>query len=181
MGQGVVRVFKLLGNEDLRVFRLHFHGAVQALLHAFANVSGIMDELDFRPVMTDQLPPLLTDGVRHDDDCPVAFDRTDQRQADALVAAGGLHDDAVRGKETFLFRLFDHIQRGAGFDGAADVQRFHLDQDLGTAFLRHPVQPDHGCIAHRVKDCVIYHNRYTSGNYPITCRAIIQKVGSVYK
>ena len=187
MGQGVVRILKLLRNEDLRILCLHFHGAVQAFLHALADVPGIMDEFHFSAVVADELPALLADGVRHNDDGAVSLDGADQRQADALVAAGRLHDDAVRGKQAFLFRLLNHVQRGAGFDGTADIERFHFDQDFRAVLFRHPVQPNHGRIAHRFKDCIINHNRYTSGNYPIACRVnyteegyCIQEGGRIY-
>ena len=179
MGQGVVRVFELLGNEDLRIAGLHIHGALKAFLHALADITGVMNQLDFSAVMTDQLSAFLAHGVGHDDDRPVAFDRADQRQADALVAAGGLHDDGVRLDQAFLFRLLDHVQGGARFNGTADVQRFHFNQDLRAAGFRHAIQANHRGIADGVQDGVENHMCSSSGIHagdiiPYRQRSVVQ-------
>ena len=75
-----------------------------------------------------------------------------QRQADPLVAAGRLHDNAVRADQPFLLRLQNHIHGGPGLDGPAHVQRFHFDQDFRAVFFRNPVQPDNRRIADRLQD-----------------------------
>ena len=143
VGHGVVRVFKLLGHEHFGVLRLHSQCAVQALLDALADIPGIVDQLDLRPVVAHQLAPLLADRIGHDDDRPVPLHRAHEGQADALVAAGGLDDDGIFVDQTFPLGGLDHIQRRPGLDGAAHVQRLHLHQYLGASRPRHAVEPHH--------------------------------------
>ena len=147
VGQRVVGVFKLLGHEHLRVLRLHPQGAVQALLDALADIPGVVDQLDLGPVVAHQLAALLADGIGHDDDGPVALHRAHEGQTDALVAAGGLHDDAVLVNQPCPFGGLDHVQGRAGLDGASHVQGLHLYQDLSAARPGHAVQPHHGGVA----------------------------------
>ena len=117
-----------------------------------------MDQNDLRPVMTHQLATLLADGIGHDDDGFVPAHGTNERQADALVAAGGLHNDGVRLDEAFLLGIADHVVGRAGLDGTADIQAFKFDKNLGISGLIHTVQADHGGVSHGLKDVVIDHS-----------------------
>ena len=118
-----------------------------------------MHELYLRAVVPDELPPLLADGVRHDDDRVIALDRADEREPDALVAAGGLDDHGVRVQQPGVFRLLDHVQRGARLDGAAHVQTLELHEDLRAARLRHPVKAHERGMPHRLQNVVVYHEK----------------------
>ena len=111
-----------------------------------------MDQLDLRAVMADQFPAFLADRVRHDNDRPVSADGSDKRQADPLVAAGRFDNNAVRADQAFLLRLQEHIHRGPGLNGSADVQRFHLHQDLRAVLPREFVQPDDRRVTDRFQN-----------------------------
>jgi len=55
--------------------------AREALGDALADIAVVVHEDDVRPVVTDELAPLLAHGVGHDDDRPVAPHRADERKA----------------------------------------------------------------------------------------------------
>ena len=95
VGREVVRVLELLRHVDARVRGGQSFGLGDALLHARADVALVMDDNHLSPIMAHQLAPLLRDGVGHNDNRAVALDRADQRQANALIAAGGLHNNGI--------------------------------------------------------------------------------------
>ena len=139
---GVGGVFKLLGDPHVFVLPGHPVGGVQAGLDAGADVPVVMDQNQLRPVGLDELPPFFTDGVGHNDADLVPLHRPHQGQADALVAAGGLHDNGVRGQNPPGLRVQDHVAGGAGFNGAADVDPFVFYQHIGRARRHHAGEPD---------------------------------------
>ncbi|MBO4683979.1 MAG: hypothetical protein J5600_01480, partial [Desulfovibrio sp.] len=59
-----------LPSPSLRQCAGRVQGGLQALIHALSDIAGVVDQFYLRPVMTDQLPALLTDRVRHNDDRP---------------------------------------------------------------------------------------------------------------
>ena len=120
----IIWVFKLLRNIDIRVFLLHAQRRQEALFDAGADIPGIVDEDHLRPVMAYQLSAFFADGIGHDDDRAVAFYGAHKGKPDALVAAGGLHDNRVRPYLPFFFRFGDHVVCGPCLNGAADVQSF---------------------------------------------------------
>ena len=148
MYHGIVGVGELFGDEHLGVLLLHPQGGVHALCDAGANVAIVVDEPDFRPVVLHELLALLAHRVRHDQDGVIPADCPHQRQADALVAAGGLNDDGVGADEAVLLRLVDHVQSGAGLDGTTHVQPLVLHQHLGGVLAHHTGQAYHGGVPH---------------------------------
>ena len=131
LGPEIIKVGELVRHIDVRVFCRHLMGKVNAVANALADIILIVNENDFRAVLLHQLSPLLTDGVGHDDDHPVALHRAHKGQADALVAAGGFHDDGAFMDIAPLLCLFYHIKSSPGLDGAAHIQSLKLDQNLG--------------------------------------------------
>ena len=112
----VVIVLELLGDKDVRVLRLELEGGLQAFLDARADVARVVDQLDLRAVVADKLAAFLADGVGHDDNRAVALDSADESESDALIAACRLDDNRVFVNQPVLFRLLDHVERGAGLD-----------------------------------------------------------------
>ncbi len=86
-----------------------------------------------------QLAPLQAHGVGHHQQAVIAFGRSHQRQADAGVAAGRLHQNGVRPNLAEFLRRFDHILSNAVFDAGAGVEEFQLNQHIGRRALRHLV------------------------------------------
>ena len=158
MYHGIGRIFKLLRHIDLRVLLCHPHGNGKALVNTVADVSGIMDQDHLRPVMPHQFSALLADGIRHDDDRPVSPDRPDQRQADALIAAGGLHNNGILLDQAFLFRLKNHVVRRSGLNRASYIQSLEFYQHLSAlrVFI-HPVQTHHRRMPDSIQYISVYH------------------------
>ena len=148
---------KLLRNIDMRIFFRHLQRGFQTFVDTRADIARVMDQLDLRAVVLDQLTAFLTDGIGHDDDRLVALYRAHQRQSDALIARRWLDDDAVIFEQSLLLRVIDHIQRGARFDRTADIQRLKLDQHLGAAGLRHTIQSDQRGLSHRLQHISVNH------------------------
>ena len=88
----VCRVGELLGNKDLRVLLRHALGDGAALRDCVADVARVMDEYHLGAVVPHELAPLLANAVGHDDHRLVALHRSDEGEADSLVAARRLHD-----------------------------------------------------------------------------------------
>ena len=70
------------------------------------------------------------------DDGAVSLHSPHEGKTDALIAAGGFHDDRVGFYHSFFFRLADHIVGRSCLDGAAHVQTFKFHQNF-RAFRRH--------------------------------------------
>ena len=153
----VIDIFKLLWNKDPAVLFFHLKSHLQTFLDARTDISGVVDKLDLGAVVADELAPFLADGVGHNDDSAVTFDRADKRQPDTLISAGGLDDDGVGIYEPLLFRLFYHIERGAGLDGTAHVERLEFYKDIRAVRLDHTVEPYERSPSDCLKNIVINH------------------------
>ena len=117
-----------------------------------------MNQDHFCAVMFDELAAFFADGIRHDDDCLIAADSTDECEADALIAAGRLNDNRIRFDPAFLFSFQDHVVSGSGFDGTADIESFKFHKNLRIARLVHAVEPDHRGMSHCFQNILINHN-----------------------
>ena len=168
----VVRVGKLLRDKDLGVSLTHAQGGLQTFFDALADVAVVMHKAHFRSVVVHELAPLETHRVRHDDDRFVTLDGADQRKADALVAAGGLHDHGVRAQKPGFLSLLDHVERRAAFDGAAHVQGFHLYQNFGAVGSGQFMETDHRGMPHGLEDVVVNH-------IPVTSHTSFSKSGNI--
>ena len=157
----IIGIGELLRYKHPGIFFLHAQRRLQALIDAGADITGVMDQPDLCPVMTDELGALLTDRVRHDDDRAVSPDSTDQRQADPLVSARGFHNDRVGTDDSLFFRLHDHVERGPRLDGSAHIEPFDLDQYPGTARFGHSLQLHHGRISDGFQNVIINHNPFS--------------------
>ena len=127
----VVVILELVRDEDVRVLLRHIECHLDALLDTFADVVAVVNETHLSAVLADQHTAFLADRVRHDDDDFIALHGAHKGQSDALVAAGGFHDDGVGADDALFFRRFDHLERGAGLDGTADIEALELDEDFG--------------------------------------------------
>ena len=157
----IIGIGELLRYKHPGIFFLHAQRRLQALIDAGADITGVMDQPDLCPVMTDEFGALLTDRVRHDDDRAVSPDSTDQRQADPLVSARGFHNDRVGTDDSLFFRLHDHVERGPRLDGSAHIEPFDLDQYPGTARFGHSLQLHHGRISDGFQNVIINHNPFS--------------------
>ena len=178
MDSGVVHVGELIRHIDIGIFFRHFSGERDALIDTVTDVSGIMDELHFRSVLMHQKPPLMADGVRHDNNHTVAFYGAHQSKTDALIAGGGLHDNRTFMQFTACFRLIDHIQCDPCLDGAADIHTLKFYQHTGVVRAGHAVELDHRSVAHRFQNIRINHiSSFVSSKVPDYYR----KYGSIFQ
>ena len=96
-------------------------------------------------------------GVRHNDYRPVALDRTDKCEADSLVAACGLNDDAVLVQLSVFLGMLDHVECRACLDRTADIKSFVLNENVSCALRYYVVELYERCVADSLKDVVINH------------------------
>ena len=75
LGPEIVKVGELVRHIDIRVFCRHLMGQLNAVADALADVVIVVDENHLGAVLLHQFSSLLADGVRHDDDHPVALHR----------------------------------------------------------------------------------------------------------
>ena len=92
---GVGLVLKLLRHEHLWILFGHTAGGLDAFINTIADIAGIVYQNHPGSVMLYQKTPLLADRVGHDNHRLISLHRTYQCKTDALVAAGGLHNDRV--------------------------------------------------------------------------------------
>ncbi len=133
----VGRILKLLGNKDTGVFPGHAQGGLQAFFNAGADIPGVMDKDYLGAILVDELAALFAHGIWHNNFGLVAADSPYQRQANALVAAGGFDDNRVLADEPLLFRRLDHIVSCARLDGAAYIEAFKFYEYLGAVGVCH--------------------------------------------
>ena len=89
---------------------------------------------------------LLGRAVGDHRDHPVAALPSDDGQADAGVARGGLHDRATRAQPPVALGRLHHRQRGPVLDAAADAEELSLGVDRGReAAARAPATGRAGC------------------------------------
>ncbi|MNE19784.1 hypothetical protein D3C80_1128790 [compost metagenome] len=74
--------------------------------------------------------------VRHHQQQLIPLQGRHQRQAQAGVAGGGFNDGAAGLQAAVAFRLLDHRQRYAVFDGAAGVLILKLDEQAAGAGIK---------------------------------------------
>ena len=164
---GIGRVVELAGNKDLRVVFSHFVRNSLTFRDTIANIACIMYQNYFRAIVLHQFAALLGNRIRHDDLDGVALDRAAQREADALIAACGFDNDRIRTNQAAALRVRYHIQSGARFDGAADVQALKLDEYLRAVRRNHAVQAHHRRVADRFQNIAAYHRKIFLSNMSI--------------
>ena len=126
----VGRVVELL--QDVAVGRLFqdLVGLGDGALHAV----GAGGEHDLRAVGEQRHAPLQAHGLRHGEDDLVALDRGHKRQRDAGVAAGGLNQHGLAGRDfAGLLGGVDHGEADAVFHARCGVLAFQLgDHGAGS-------------------------------------------------
>ncbi len=101
--------------------------------------------------------------VRHDEHAPVALAGSDDRQADAGVAAGRLHHGTARAQLAAGLRRFHHGQRDPVLHGATGIEVLHLGHHCRRQAGRHRAQSDQRGVAHQVDQRVVQlHDRVLS-------------------
>ena len=96
-------------------------------------------ELDLGAERLEERSPFEAHARRHREDAAVAAPGGDERQTDARVAAGRLHDDAARFEVPAAFRGFDHREADPILHRAARIRRFRLCPDRSAA---RPIERD---------------------------------------
>ena len=89
------------------------------------------------------------DGIRHNDNGAVTADCAHQSKTDALIAAGGFHNDGIRSDDSAPLCVKNHVKGGSGLNGTANVESFVFNQNFCPVRITHFLQPDH----RRVTDC----------------------------
>ena len=126
------------------VSRASCFGHRNRALHAL----GTGGEDEFRAEGAQQHAALLAHGVGHGDDQAIAFDRGDEGQPDAGIAAGRLDQHGLAGLDlACLLGLFDHADADAVFDARAGIESFELGGDLRLAAFGHFVEIHQGGVA----------------------------------
>ena len=122
---------------------------------------------------------VLAHLVRHHEDAAVALLLGHERQADAGVAGGGLHDGAAGQEFAGSFGLLDHLRRDAVLDRTAGVQVFQLHQDGGRDAIGHVVEFDERRMADEVQNGLGVLHRYkvtVSGRAGTSARPRLRQV-----
>ena len=109
---------------------------------------------NLRPVRTEQLHLFAGDLVRHRKYAVVAAQGSDNGQADAGIAGGGLDDCPSRQQFAFPLRRCDHGQGRAVLDATSGVQVFELRQEMASDTAGGPVQGQQRRLAHQVQKAV---------------------------
>ena len=159
----IVRIGELVRYEDAGVFLGHLAGLADAFVNTLADISLVVDEDQLCAVLRDQLAALAADGIRHDDDHLIALDRTDEGEADALVAAGRFHDYGAFGQEALPLGGLDHVESGSCLNGSADIDTLELDQNFRIVRTGHAVETDQGGVADGFQYIFKIHNGYLTG------------------
>ena len=131
----VIDVLELLGNVDARVLGFHLHGYLDAVVDGFPDVALVVHDYDLGAVVAHELAALFRNGIGHDDARLVAAHGADERQADSLVAARRLDDDAAGADFPALLGFLDHHGSGARLHRSAHVHALVLHEDLGHSRL----------------------------------------------
>ena len=129
MGQWIRGIGELARHE--RAGRL-FHHLLGTCDRAGHPIRG-RREHDVRAVRTQDVPTLEAHVLRHHEHAAVAADRSDHREADAGVAAGGFDDGRARAQTTRALGLDDHGQRRAILHAACRVHELALAPDGRSA------------------------------------------------
>ncbi len=133
-------IFKLLRYKHSWIFSGHGESFLEALFDTCANIPGVMNQNHLCSVMFHQLTSFFTDRIRHNNFCLISPYCSYQRQANALIAAGGLHNNGIFFNQAFFFRILYHIVSGSCLDGTSHIQPFKFHQHLSAFRLCHVVQ-----------------------------------------
>ena len=145
----VIGILKLLGHPHVGVLLRHLQRGLQAGVDAFADIAVIVHQNQLCPIGVHQLAALFADGIRHNDAYAIAAHSTDQRKADTLVAAGGLHNDCILADHTTALCFTDHIIGRTGLDRATDIDTLIFHKHLGRALRHDACKTDHRRVADR--------------------------------
>jgi hypothetical protein len=112
---------------------------------------------DLGPQEAHDLASLDTEILGHDDDEVIALCRTDHRQADSRVAAGGLDDGLARLELAAALGILDDAQRQPVLDRTQRVERLdlHVEIDAGR---RHVVDSHDRRTPDRLDDAFEFHS-----------------------
>ena len=118
-------------------------------------VDGCGAHLDLRAVRAQRVDLVLGDLVRADEDALVALGLGHDRQPDAGVARGRLHDRSARLELAGLLCRLDHAQRDPVLHGPAGVEVLDLGKHRGPDLAGHPAQPQEGRVADEIDEVVV--------------------------
>ena len=127
VGEGVVEVFKLAGEEDVGGLAEAFDFGEGA-----ADAVGFGGEDDVAAVAADHHGSFGADAFGHDGGEAEAELSADEGHGDGGGAAGGFDDEGARLDAFFAERFFENKPGNAVFGGAAGVQEFELAPDEGA-------------------------------------------------
>jgi hypothetical protein len=102
-----------------------------------------------------QLAPFDAHGFWHGEAQAVAAGGADKGQADAGVAAGGLHDQGFRPNLSLPFGRLDHGPGDAVLDASQGIEKLELGQDFGPGADQGVVQAHQGGAADGGVDAVV--------------------------
>ena len=106
-------------------------GFVNSARHAL----GSRGKHQFRAKALEQVAPLNAHGFGHGEHATQAPNSRNQSNADAHIAAGGLHNKAARLQFAPLKGIFDKVKGHAILDGTAGVTIFKFEPDLAGQIL----------------------------------------------
>ena len=142
----VGRVVELLQDEAVRRLGQDLVGLGDGALHAV----GAGGEHNLRAKGQQQHAPLQAHGLRHGEDQLVALDGGHKGQRDAGVAAGGLNQHGLAGRDLAgLFGGLDHGEADAVFHAGNRVLALQLGHNGRGQAGRHAVQPHQRGLANQ--------------------------------
>ena len=147
MAAGIVGVLELLRHEDARVFGRHPPDRLDRALDALV----VRRQHQLGPQRPDDLLAFLAHSLGHGDADAVAFQASDQGDADAGVAAGRFADDRLGRQASVAFGPFEHGQGHAVLDAPAGVEELRLGVDVLTP------QPHQRRVADQIQYVVAPH------------------------
>ena len=160
VNHGVCGIFKLTGNEDVRVFLCHFQRGKTALLDRVSDVARVVNENHLGTVVRDELAPLYGYAVGHDDLHTVSAHRADQCKSDPLISARRLDDDGVGTDQPAALAVLYHVECGACLYRSAHVKSFVLHKYFGRLVFRHSFKPDHRRVSDSLQHITVYHSLF---------------------
>jgi hypothetical protein len=122
--------------------------AADGALHALLG----RDVLDAPAERLHNLHLLARVAFRHAEHDAVAARRADEREPDAGVAGGRLHDGRAGFEDAAPLGVEDHPERRAVFDRPARVHVFELGEQVGRGRRREPRETQQRRPAHQLKD-----------------------------
>ena len=152
MNLGVRRVGELAHHEEAPGVAVDdFLRLGYRALHAL----GTVREHQFGPECLQHTAAFQAHRVRHGQHQPVALGCGDERQPDAGVATGRLHQDRFRADEALPLQRLDHADADTILDACAGVEVLELEDDLARQPAADLVEADQRRLADGLQDAVV--------------------------